>query len=364
MREESDHVQEEEEAQQAQEGLLTGAWAAAERVQQPQPTQKRERYIRKPLGIDLDRLAMAPEDVAKLTRPERELRVSRLVAESHALVEWGREAFITNENRTCAGTVVLFSGGNDSTVLAHLFRNTATHAAHAHTGVGIEQTRQYVRDTCEAWGLPLLERRAPRVEDSYRTLVLERGFPGPGAHSKMFQRLKERALEQVRREIVTHPYRERVIFLAGRRRTESDRRNSVPEMERQGSTVWISPLINWTKPDMNSYRLLHRTVPVNLVADLIHMSGECLCGAFAHHGEREEISEWYPDAFDDIAELEKLIADRDDIPEHRKSWGWSGDPRLLAMSKEKPKSGRLCQSCDTRWEQSALYIEPDGEEAA
>ncbi len=316
----------------------------------------RQRYVRKDVDLDLERLAMTPEEVARLTRPEREKRVDDLMVEAHSLLDWAIEHFILADGKRHVATVTLFSGGNDSTVLAHTFRERATHAAHANTGVGIEQTREYVRATCERWGLPLIERRAPRVEDSYRTHVLQYGFPGPGAHAKMFVRLKERALEQVRRELVTQPYRERVIFLAGRRRTESDRRNSVPELERQGSTVWVSPLINWTKPDMNTYRLIQGDVPTNIVADLVHMSGECLCGAFAHYGEREEISEWYADAFDEIAELEELIADRDDIKPWAKRWGWAGDPRVLALSREKPKSGRLCQSCDTRHAEAASAL--------
>lgn len=53
--------------------------------------------------------------------------------------------------------VILFSGGDDSTVLAHMLRHSATHAAHINTGIGIEQTRQFVRDTCAQWRLPLLE---------------------------------------------------------------------------------------------------------------------------------------------------------------------------------------------------------------
>ncbi len=316
----------------------------------------RERYTRKAVDLDLERLAMAPEDVARLTRPEREARVTELVAEAHALLDWGIEHHIRADKRRLVGIVTLFSGGNDSTVLAHVFRERATHAAHANTGVGVEQTREYVRATCERWDLPLLERKAPREQDSYRAHVLQYGFPGPGAHFKMFQRLKERALEQVRRELVTKPYQERVVFLAGRRRTESDRRNNVPEMERQGSTVWISPLVNWTKPDMNTYRLLQGDVPVNIVSDLIHMSGECLCGAFAHYGERPEISEWYADAFDEIAELEELIKDREDIKPWARTWGWAGDPAVLAQSREKPKSGRLCQSCDTRYAEASTHL--------
>lgn len=323
---------------------------------------KRERYARIPCDLDTDRLAMSPENVARLSRPEREARVTELTAEAHSLLAWGIKHYITDAKRAHVATVTLFSGGNDSTVLAHLFRGQATHAGHANTGVGIEATRQYVRDVCREWGLPLVERKAPRVEDSYRTHVLAYGFPGPGAHYKMFQRLKGRALEQIRNELVGNPYRNRIVFLAGRRRTESDRRNNVPEMEREGSVVWISPLINWTKPDMNTYRLTQAStstpVPTNIVADLVHMSGECLCGAFAHYGERDEISEWYADAFDEIAEMEALIADRDDIKPWAKKWGWSGDPRLLKLSKKKPKSGRLCQSCDTRYHEASAHLGP------
>ncbi len=56
------------------------------------------------------------------------------------------------DDHEITGRVALFSGGNDSTVLAHLFRSWATHAAHANTTIGIEATRQFVRDTCGAWG--------------------------------------------------------------------------------------------------------------------------------------------------------------------------------------------------------------------
>lgn len=294
---------------------------------------------------DLDRLRSTDETVARLTRPQREDRVTQLIHESHALLDRAIRDYVIEEDRSLAGIVTLFSGGNDSSVLAHLFRGRATHAAHANTGVGVEQTRQYVRAVCTDWGLSLIERSAPDPDkNSYRALVLDQGFPGPGHHFKMYQRLKERALREIRKEIVNNPLRERVVFLAGRRRQESVRRANVPEFERQGSVVWVSPLVNWTKPDMTTYRLMMGDVPRNDVADLIHMSGECLCGSFAHEGEREEIAYWYPAAFDEIAELESLIADRPDIRDHAKKWGWGWDKPNL----KKSKSGPLCQSCDSR----------------
>jgi len=293
--------------------------------------------------------AADPEGVARLSRPERERRVGLLMEESHNILNWAMTTHIKDEGKTLAGIVGLFSGGNDSTVLCHLMLDRITHLGHANTTIGIEETRQFVRDTAALWGKPLLERKPPREEDSYAAYVRAHGYPGAGAHFRIYQRIKERGLDAIRRELVTHNRRERLVFLAGRRRTESKRRANVPMAERDGSVVWVSPMINWTKLDLNTYRLMH-DVPVNRVTDLIHMSGECLCGAFSHAGELEEIGQWFPEVVAEIKALEAEIADRDDIPEKRKHWGWNANER-----QEKPsKVGHLCSSCDARWIQEEI----------
>lgn len=302
------------------------------------------------------RLAMTDAEVARLTRPQREARVRELIQEAYDIHDLAIEKHITSDGRMVAATVLLFSGGNDSTVLAHLFRDRTDYAGHANTTIGIEQTRNFVRNTCEEWGLPLIEKTPPRETDHYRALVLDQGFPGPGHHYKMFQRLKERVIEAIQRELVGNPRKYRVVFIAGRRRQESKRRAGIPAMERNRSRVYVSPLINWTRLDMTTYRLLCAAegdpVPVNQVSDLIHMSGECLCGSFASPGERAEVSFWFPEVFEEIAALEAEIADRDDIPTHRKIWGWGAEPGLLAASRtrKKSKAGALCSSCDDRFE--------------
>jgi hypothetical protein len=176
-----------------------------------------------------------PSIIASLTRSQREERVQHLINQAHDIVD---SAWELADGRMRAAWCVLYSGGNDSTVLAHLMRGRVDYAVHANTTIGIEATRQFVRDTCEAWGLELLERTAPQ---SYRDLVLERGFPGPGMHYKMYQRLKERVLDEVRRELVTDSRRQRVLFIAGRRRSESARRKSIPLHEVDGSAIWATP---------------------------------------------------------------------------------------------------------------------------
>jgi 3'-phosphoadenosine 5'-phosphosulfate sulfotransferase (PAPS reductase)/FAD synthetase len=293
-------------------------------------------------------LALSPQEVAALTPAERRDRINSLIAESLSCLDQAIDEFIERAGKELAGICAMFSGGKDSTVLTHLFRSRVTHAIHANTTIGIEETRHFVREASRLWDLELLEYE-PNQADQYRTLVLEHGFPGPGMHMKMYQRLKERAFHKARRELVGDSRRQRVIFLAGRRRTESARRASVPVFERDGSIVWVSPMVNWTNFDLNTYRTVHDDLPNNPVSDLLHMSGECLCGAFARANELEEIAFWYPAVVAEIRELETMIADRDDIPDYRKVWGWGGDPDTLRLSRRQDRrrtAGRLCGSCD------------------
>lgn len=285
-------------------------------------------------------LTLSIDQVARLTRPARAQRVELLLQESRRIFDAGVDEQVVDAGKDLVGVAVLFSGGNDSTVLAHAFRDLVDLAIHANTGVGIEATREFVRETCRSWGLPLDERHPPRP---YSDLVLEAGFPGPGQHFKMFQRLKERSIMAARADLVTRPTRQRLVFLAGRRRDESLRREAVPLWEREGSTLWISPLAYWTKLDLNTYRQTRR-VPVNEVSEVLHMSGECLCGSFAKVGEREQIRSAYPGTFAGIEELEEKLDDEDrpEIPPVRRRWGWGVGRKA---SDRGPLAGTLCGSC-------------------
>lgn len=292
-----------------------------------------------------DLTAVPPaEMVGQLSRADRARRVRALMEQADAIVDDAVAVHL--EGRALAGVCILWSGGSDSNALAHLMRYRATHAAHANTGIGIEQTRQHVRDTCAQWGLPLIEKHPP-PGSTYRELVLDQGFPGKAHHWKMYQRLKERCLRQVRRELVTNGRRQRVVFLAGRRRAESARRSGnastppIPIHEREGSVIWASPLAMWTKLDLNTYRTLYPGVPHNSVTDLLHMSGECLCGAFAKPGELDEIRLWFPDVAADIEDLQREVLATGRIAPERCQWGW-GD---LNQVRRLNKRARLCSSC-------------------
>lgn len=268
-------------------------------------------------------------------------RLEEMIEDSKRILDEALAAH--GQDHEVVARCVLFSGGNDSSALFDLMvrLGVATHAIHANTTIGIEATRQYVRGRCAALGIPLLEELPPK---SYEELVVEGGFPGPAHHFKMYQRLKERCLRQARRKLVTNPRKERVLFIAGRRRAESARRSDIPEHEREGSTIWASPLANWTKADLDLYRHTY-LVPRNTVADALGMSGECLCGAFAEPGELDRICTQHPEVGAHIKSLEEKVVAAGNAPEERCMWGWGA----YREGQRASKTGPLCSSCDFRY---------------
>lgn len=284
------------------------------------------------------------------------------IAHSHALLDEACERWPAER------ILLLFSGGNDSTLLAHVMRERVDTVVHVNTGIGIPATRQYVKDVAGAWGLPYLEAKPP---DSYRDLVLGRvkartgsnvgkivwrGFPGPAAHFLMYNRLKQRALERVRRDIVGPRGKSgQIVYLAGMRWSESDRRfRNAEEIDHDGAIIWCSPIVHWTDGHIREYKERHRcqldhthaehmlchdgALPLNEVTVHLHMSGECLCGAFAKDGEIAGIELFYPEVAAEIREIE-AEARACGIPEERCTWGWgAGRERGSGV-------GRLCSSC-------------------
>jgi 3'-phosphoadenosine 5'-phosphosulfate sulfotransferase (PAPS reductase)/FAD synthetase len=266
----------------------------------------------------------------------------------------------------------LFSGGGDSSILAHLMRQRSSGMVHVRTGISVPATWSYVQDVATAWGAPLHE---ANPEDSFKDLVLGRvvvktdrgkmpkgsvlwsGFPGPAGHAMMYQRLKERALDHFRSSLVGPRGRSgQMVFLSGMRWAESDRRfRNAEEYDAAGSVVWCSPLVWWTSGHMAEYRDrhlcndihehdLHRlckpdVLPRSEVTDHLHMSGDCLCGAFASPGELGQVEFFYPDVAAQIRDLEQQ-AKAAGIK--RCVWGAGKEP---TDPESDGSPGRLCSKC-------------------
>lgn len=244
----------------------------------------------------------------------------------------------------------LFSGGHDSLCASHV---ASSHPAfdgcvHINTGIGIEETRQFVRNTCKQHDWPLREiSMKDWREDSqtYEDLVLEYGFPGPGHHWKMYHRLKERPIRALLRQVGSR--KRKVVFVSGRRKQESARRMvNVDEAIKTGEknpsprVVWVNPLINWSGRDKNKYIAKH-DLKKNRVVEMLCMSGECLCGAFAKPGELDYIRGFYPEfgeRIDSLAEKVKACG---------KPCKWGESPKTKAKDNGQMQ---LCFSCIEKME--------------
>jgi len=179
-----------------------------------------------------------------------------------------------------------------------------TGVIHVNTGIGIEQTREFVRNTCADFGWPLFEYKAEDLGIYYKDLILEMGFPGPPLHKIMYSRLKERCIRQILRDFKRYR-RDKIMFITGIRRSESKRRMGYERaISKVDAQLWVAPMLHFLPTTKNEYMRTHN-LPRNEVVDLLHMSGECLCGAYARPNELEEIAQWFPEVADHIRQLEQ-----------------------------------------------------------
>lgn len=251
------------------------------------------------------------------------------------------------------GLFGLFSGGHDSfsaTYVASL-HPAFTAAVHINTGTGVKATRDYVLDTCAKREWTLREFKATENINAkgesdpqdYRQIVLQHGFPGPAGHGMMYSRLKQRAIQLLGREVGTNcrgKQKKRMMLVSGGRSQESTRRmGHVEECQVEQNRVWVAPIHDWTKHD-TSLCLELANQPRNIVVDLIHKSGECLCGAFAKSGELEELALWPQTrpAYERIKALEAEVK-----PIH--GWGWGERPPKKRGTITVNPPGPLCWSC-------------------
>jgi hypothetical protein len=100
----------------------------------------------------------------------------------------------------------------------------------------------------------------------------------------------------------------------------------------------------WTKADLSTYRAQHPDCPRNPVSANLHMSGECLCGCYAHPGELDEIGFFYPEFVEWLHDLERRVRERGSAPPDRCLWGRYREDEV------DNSTGIACGNCKTRLE--------------
>ena len=259
---------------------------------------------------------------------------------------------------------VMFSGGHDSLATTHVTMSYLASAypeckrsvVHINTGIGIEETRDFVRETCKQFSWNLLEYKTP--PEVYDQAVMTHGFPGPASHRYMYVLLKERRIDQLVRDHTPlrgtqQERRRRILLITGVRQEESRRRmGHVEPVQQHGRRVWVAPLTYWSKMDVMEYREIHG-LPHNDAADYLNMSGECKCGSFGDEDEYE-LTASYDEHF--RQRIERLTAYTE---QHNLPCRWGHKPPKWH---EQIKKGQewlegfepnttmfpLCTSCDAR----------------
>lgn len=245
------------------------------------------------------------------------------------------------------------SGGHDSVTAAYIASQAQRFdsAFHINTGVGLEATEKYIEEICRKQGWPLEvfkameNHRANGKADpqDYFAMIEERGFPGPAMHWKMYQRLKQRQIERFCRANKKWHSREVVMIVSGRRKQESVRRGQkvVGPWEREGRVIWANPLWDFSKLDCS--RIMRFVgLPRSPVVDLIHKSGECLCGAFGSQSELKETAMW----FRDDPTIRRILGCQERI-RAKFGHGWGQEPPCK-NSREQRKIGPMCSNCELK----------------
>jgi 3'-phosphoadenosine 5'-phosphosulfate sulfotransferase (PAPS reductase)/FAD synthetase len=285
--------------------------------------------------------------------------VGRLI-ERETPEEWIERARVLHDP---IATVCLFSGGSDSLVVAHRCRDYYDELVFIDTGTALPGVLDHVRQCAEDLEKPL--RVMSFDYDAYRLAVVGGddpknqytwhpfGFPGPAQHGRMYNRLKERQIFNLLRELKKgHPRHSRVVALSGVRQDESSRRAKRPAIFRTGSMVFVSPLIEWTNVEMQAYRNQH-DLRLSDVAALIHRSGECNCGAYADADEREMLKSLFPKWWAERIEPIEREAEAKGLGCAK--WGTFREFDAENLS----GAGPLCSSCDAMMDarQGSLFAE-------
>lgn len=245
---------------------------------------------------------------------------------------------------------IMFSGGKDSVVAAHLFKDDPriNAAVHLDTGIKVPEVETHAQAVCDHFGLKLLIYRAsdnqrpegnPEPMD-YDNMVIKHGFPGPSQHVIMYRYLKERSIRRLAKDHKVK-FRDNIMLISGVRKAESKNRMAyAQEVQKVKSQVWVAPLLNWEDEDMKLYRVNY-DLPISPVSKKLGMSGECLCGAYAHKGELERLRYHYPDVAKRLDDLKKKAG----CP-----WHWDEHPPKGLSREERYKVDfmPLCTGCISR----------------
>ena len=231
----------------------------------------------------------------------------------------------------------LLSGGKDSTLAAIEMsrRNKLEGVVYIDTGIGLNETKEYVEELCSnsGWNLKVF-----KGYTSYDSYILKHGFPTPSGHSQIMHILK---LDAVRKFISWHKREmgNTPLLFSGVRKSESKRRARwAVKFQLYEGAYWECPIFDYNTDQV--WNLHHQyKIPFNSAYDTIGKSGDCLCGAFGNLTEKKMIGKYYPYLSDHISHLEANTKS-----EKYNIWGNTDKP-VCSLKGKGQSEHLLCSEC-------------------
>lgn len=261
------------------------------------------------------------------------------------LIEDSKRIIEEAESQGIKKFYALVSGGKDSVTTAHLFDSIKKldGVIFIDTSIGIKDTKDFVVDLCDKnnWNLTILK---PIEKENYENMVLKYGFPQPSGHRYSFIYLKWKPLWRWLRQQKDVG---KIAFVSGTRRKESRRRfltsQALTRDKSYKKMLFVAPLFNWSTKEVWDY--LHKNnLEVSPVYKTLHLSGDCLCGAFAQRGEAELISLFYPEVAHKIKDIECKLKDKNISKRCR----WGRHSSMEGARQQKQLESFLCADCQLK----------------
>jgi len=225
------------------------------------------------------------------------------------------------------------SGGKDSVTSADVVDKLGklSGVIFIDTTIGIQETKDFVIDLCKKrdWELIIL-----KPEMTYEEFVNKYGFPTARFHHVVMGRLKYIPL---RKFIIEHK-QEKIGIISGVRKFESKRRGRTAKpILKDGSMIFVAPIFYLKTEEVWSY-IKENNLEVSPVYKTLHLSGDCMCGAFSEMGEAELISLFYPEIAKRIEELEIKYC-------KIKYCKWGNQSSMSGAIKQKRMDNFICADC-------------------
>lgn len=243
------------------------------------------------------------------------------------------------------------SGGDDSLTAYQVAKTLDINIdfiIHCNTRTGIQETTNFVRQFSACSGCKYLECDA---KDKYEKYVLRKGFFGRGikAHTYAYHTLKQQHLQKTLSKYIRQRKKGRyILLLNGARKEESNNRkhNLVEPFNPDKASpknVWVNIIHEWSKLDCIEF-LEGQKVKRNPVTEILHRSGECMCGTMQSLEARREAAFWFPGWGKWLDDLEQRVLSQGFY------WRWGEN---IPKSFTEKKNGQLdifdylpmCQGC-------------------